>query len=80
MRSVIQDWAKTASTAQILDDRCAWCRGTIDGRLESASLISEMVALFCYVGDMLSIGRSCELAVSTHVKKARKAFRELLPG
>ena len=27
----------------------------------------EMVASFCYLGDMFSIGRGCELAVSTHV-------------
>ena len=39
----------------------------------------EIEASFCYLGAMLSIGRGCELAVSTHVKTARKTFRELLP-
>ena len=38
-----------------------------------------MVASFCYLGDTLSIGRGCELAVNTHVQMASKTFRELLP-
>ena len=39
----------------------------------------EVVAYFCYLGDMLSAGGGCEMAVTTRVKTARKKFRELLP-
>ena len=39
----------------------------------------EVVASFCYLGDMLSAGGGCEMAVTTRVKIAWKKFRELLP-
>ena len=39
----------------------------------------EVLASFCYLGDMLSAGGCCEIAVSTCVKTAWKKFRELLP-
>ena len=39
----------------------------------------DVVASFCYLGDMLSAGGDCEIAVTTHVKTAWKKFRELLP-
>ena len=39
----------------------------------------EVVASFCYVGDMLSTGGGCELVVITCVKTALMKFRELLP-
>ena len=39
----------------------------------------EVVASFCYLGDMLSAGGGCEIAVNTRVKTAWKKFRELLP-
>ena len=39
----------------------------------------EVVASFCYLGDMLSAGGSCEITVTTRVKTAWKKFRELLP-
>ena len=41
----------------------------------------EVVASLCYMylGDMLSAGGDCEITVNTHVKTARKMFRELLP-
>ena len=38
-----------------------------------------IVASFCYLGDMLSAGGGCEMAVTTRVKTAWKKFRELLP-
>ena len=38
-----------------------------------------VVASFCYLGDMLSAGRGCEIVVTTRVKTDRKKFRELLP-
>ena len=39
----------------------------------------EVVASFCYLGDMLSAGGGCEITVTTRVKTAWKKFRELLP-
>ena len=39
----------------------------------------EVVASFCYLGDMLSAGGGCEMGVTTRVKTAWKKFRELLP-
>ena len=39
----------------------------------------EVVASFCYLGDMLSASGGCEITVTTHVKTAWKKFRELLP-
>ena len=39
----------------------------------------EVEASFCYLGDMLSAGGGCEIAVTTRVKTAWKKFRELLP-
>ena len=59
-----------------------WCRETTDSRLESAIKVEpdklEVVAPFYYLSDMLSVGRGCEVAVSTHDKTACKTFRELL--
>ena len=67
------------------DYRCAWCMGNarpIDGRPQSEVQVGpdklEVVASFCYLGDMLSTGRGCEMAVTTRVKTAWKKFRELL--
>ena len=39
----------------------------------------EVVAFFCYPGDMLSAAGGCELSTTTHVKTAWKKFKELLP-
>ena len=39
----------------------------------------EVVASFCYLGDMLSAAGGCELSTTTHVKTAGKKFRKLLP-
>ena len=39
----------------------------------------EVVAFFCYQGDMLSAAGGCELSTTTHVKTAWKKFKELLP-
>ena len=38
-----------------------------------------MVASFCYLGGMLSVGGGCEIAVSIRMKTTCKKFRELLP-
>ena len=37
----------------------------------------EVVASFCYLGDMLSAAGVCEVSLTTHVKKAWKKFKEL---
>ena len=64
--------------------RCARCMGNarpIDGRPQSEVQVGpdklEVVASICYLGDMLSAGGGCEMAVTTHVKTAWKKFREL---
>ena len=49
---------------------------TADHRVKSRL---EMVASFCYLGDMLSAGGGCEITVTTRMKTAWKKFRELLP-
>ena len=55
----------------------------IDGRPQSEVQVGpdklEVVASFCYLGDMLSAGGGCEMVVTTRVKTAWKKFRELLP-
>ena len=55
----------------------------IDGRPQSEVQVGpdklEVVASFCYLGDMLSAGGGCEMAVTTRVKTAWKKFRELQP-
>ena len=39
----------------------------------------EVVASFCYLGDMLSAAGGCELSTTTRVKIAWKKFKDLLP-
>ena len=39
----------------------------------------EVVASFCYLGDMLSAAGGCELSTTTRVKTTWKKFKELLP-
>ena len=55
----------------------------IEGRPQSEVQVGpdklEVVASFCYLGNMLSAGGGCEITVTTHVKTAWKKFRELLP-
>ena len=45
----------------------------IDGRSQSAVQVGpdklNVVASFCYLGDMLSVGGGCEITVTTRVKK-----------
>ena len=68
------------------DYRCTWCQGTahrLDGRPQREVQVGpdkvEVVASFCYLGDMLSAAGTCELSAATCVKTARKKFKELLP-
>ena len=55
----------------------------IDGRPQSEVQVGpdklEVVASFCYLGDMHFAGGGCEMAVTTCVKTAWKKFEELLP-
>ena len=54
---------------------------SIDGRPKNEVQVGpdklEVIASFCYLSDMLSAGRGCEITVTTRVKTAWK-FRELL--
>ena len=68
------------------DYRCARCMGNaspIDGRPQNEVQVGpdklEVVASFCYLGDMLSAGGDCEIAITTRVKTAWKKFRMLIP-
>ena len=90
--SAALEWAATASSAGLKrlkkdpDYRCTWCQGTacpLDGRPQKEIQVGpdklEVVASFCYLGDMLSAAGSCELSTTTPVKTAWKKFKDLLP-
>ena len=66
------------------DYRCTRCQGTarpLDGRPQREVQVGpdklEVVASFCYLGDMLSAADGCELSTTTRVKTAWKKFKEL---
>ena len=68
------------------DYRCTRCQGTaspLDGRPQKEVQVRpdklEVVASFCYLGDMLSAAGGCELSTTTRVKTAWKKFKDLLP-
>ena len=68
------------------DYRCTRCQGTacpLDGRPQREVQVGpnklEVVASFCYLGDMLSAAGGCELSTTTCVKTAWKKFKELIP-
>ena len=68
------------------DYRCTRCQGTVcplDGRpqkeVQGGPDKLEVVASFCYLGDMLSAAEGCELSTTTCVKSAWKKFKDLLP-
>ena len=68
------------------DYRCIRCQGTgrpLDGRPQKEVRVGpdklEVVASFCYLGDMLSAAGGCELSTTTHVKTNWKKFKELKP-
>ena len=63
-----------------------WCQGTarpLDGRPQKGVQVRpdklEVVASFCYLGDMFSAAGSCELSTTTRVKTAWKKFKDPLP-
>ena len=55
----------------------------LDGRPQKEVQVGpdkpEVVASFCYLGDMLSAAGGCELSTTTRVKTAWKKFKDLLP-
>ena len=66
------------------DYRCAPYQGTahpLDGRpqeeVQAGHDKLEVVASFCYLGDMLSPAGGCELSTTTRVKTTWKKFKEL---
>ena len=68
------------------DYRCTRCQGTarpLDGSPQKEVQVGpdklEVVAPFCYLGDMLSAAGGCELSTTTRVKTAWKKFKDLLP-
>ena len=68
------------------DYRCTRCQGTarpLDGRPQKEVQVGpdklEVVASFCYLGDLLSAAGGCELSTTTRVKTAWKKFKDLLP-
>ena len=68
------------------DYRCTHCQGSacpLDGRPQREVQVGsdklEVVASFCYLGDMLSAAGGCELSTTTCVKTAWKKFKELIP-
>ena len=75
-----------SSAWQRPDYRCPWCLGTacpLDGRPQREVKVGsdklEVVASFCYLGDMFSAAGGCELSTTTRMKTAWKKFKELLP-
>ena len=64
------------------DYRCTRCQGTarpLDGRPQKEVQVGpdklEVVASFCYLGDMLSAAGGCELSTTTRVKTAWRSSR-----
>ena len=68
------------------DYRCTRCQGTarpLDGTPQKEVQVGpdklEVVASFCYLGDMPSAAGGSELSTTTRVKTAWKKFKDLLP-
>ena len=68
------------------DYRCTQCQGTacpLDGSPQREVQVGtdklEVVASFCYLGDMSSAAGGCDLSITTGVKIAWKKFEEVLP-
>ena len=80
--------AQEMQWAQVLDKRpyrCTRCLGTahpLDGRPQKEVQVGpdklEVVASFCYLGDMLSAAGGCQLSTTTRVKTTWKKFKDLL--
>ena len=68
------------------DYKCTYCQGTahpLDGRPQREVPVGsdklEVVASFCYLGDMLSAAGGCELSTTTRVKTGWKKFKDMIP-
>ena len=68
------------------DYRCSRCKGTartIDGRPYDEWLFAQdkldVVDSFCYLGDTVGAGGSCDLSVIMRIRSTWGKFRELLP-
>ena len=68
------------------DYRCTRYQGAarpLDGRPQKEVQVGpgklEVIASFCYLGNMLSAAGGCELSTTIHVKIAWKKFKDLLP-
>ena len=69
------------------DYRCIRCQGTacpLDGRPQRKVQFGpdklEVVASFCYLGDMLSASSGCELSTTTHVNNMCEKCLEEVQG
>ena len=79
-------WKKTLTTDARELYGATRCQGTarpLNGKPQKEVQVGsdklEVVASFCYLGDMLSETGGCELSTTTHVKIACKKFKDLLP-
>ena len=68
------------------DYRCARCMGTArptDGRPQGKVQVGpdklEVVASFCYLGDMLSAGGGCVITVTTRLKQPGRSLSSHIP-
>ena len=60
-------------------ENISWSISTIECCQPRRDHKLEVVASFCYLGDMLSAAGGCELSTTTCVKTAWKKFKDLLP-
>ena len=58
---------------------CIQCQHGLQREVQVGPVKLEVVASFCYLGDMLSAAGGCELSTTTCVKTAWKKFKELKP-
>ena len=72
-------WQRTLITDVHVPGNCT----PLDGRPQREVQVGpdklEVIASYCYLGDMLSAAGSCELSTKTRVKTAWKKFKERLP-
>ena len=70
-------------TPDYVCSRCLDQARPIDGRpitpVEVDGTLLDVEACFCYLGDMLSAGGGCALAIATRCSTAWGKFRKLLP-
>ena len=71
------------SRAELLQTQTMFAQGVVDGRtvtqVDVDGTLLGVEASFCYLGDMLSAGGGCSLAIITRCCTARGKFKKLLP-